>query len=362
MIKKVVKRMFNRLGYDIRKNANYEFQSENKFVTVSEHGVLDISKSENMSIEYLAKTVGSDIVHYMARTGEGTDECMDKCCLPVLAHFYQPIPDLKDLESRDVWNKVSEMRGIDWNPDQYLENLRELAVYADECEWSYVKVDSTIQFYLNNPSFGYFDASVLHCMIRKNNPQRIIEVGSGMSSRIIAAALQKNIIENNSYKPEYIIIDPYSVIDVDKFPRGTRLVKQQVETCDISVFQELSKQDILFIDSSHVCKIGSDVNFEVLEILPILKHGVYVHFHDICLPYEYPKKFATNPEFRMFWTEQYLLQAFLLNNSNFEIILPTTYIGRNHKASEFFPNFDTSKANWGGASFWIKRVEGETNK
>ena len=83
----------------------------------------------------LVRTIGPQIVHYMASTGDGTDDCMNKGCLPVLTHFYQPIPDLKDLYAKNIWEKVSELKGIRWNPPKFLQNLRELSVYADECEW-----------------------------------------------------------------------------------------------------------------------------------------------------------------------------------------------------------------------------------
>jgi hypothetical protein len=135
-------------------------------------------------------------------------------------------------------------------------------------------------------------------------------------------------------------------------------MKQQIETTDISIFKELSANDILFIDSSHVCKIGSDVNFEILEVLPILNPGVFIHFHDIALPYEYPKIYATNPEFRVFWTESYLLQAFLSCNHDFEIVLPVAYIQSVYQ-SDFRRIFDkgNNAALWHSGSFWIKRVK-----
>jgi hypothetical protein len=285
----------------------------------------DIYRS-NTLIPTMAQKYGPEIVHYMASTGEGTNECMDKGCLPVLAHYYQPIPDLKDLEARKIWDKVSELRGVDWNPPRFIENLRELAVYSDECDWPNDPTENPMDFYLNNNCFSYGCAATLYSMIRKNKPKHIIEVGSGNSSRVIASALRVNMAEENMYKPQYIIIDPYSNLDVSLFPEGTELFKQRVETLDPSYFQLLNANDILFIDSSHVCKIGSDVNFEILEVLPSLNRDVYIHFHDISLPYEYPKIYATNPSFRMFWTESYLLQAFLSNNPNYEILLPMGYI------------------------------------
>jgi len=331
-IKKTIRKMANSLGYDIRKKG-----------TIGD-----------LHIEEAAKTIGPEVVHYMASTGQGTNECMEKGCLPVLAHFYQPIPDLKDLEERKVWDKVSELKGIEWKPKEYLKNLKELSVYADECDWPDDPTDDPMQFYTNNASFSYGCASALHSMIRKIKPKRVIEVGSGKSSLVIADAIKANKTDT-----EYTIIDPYSSIEnTELFPKNTKLVLEQVENIDLSTFKKLSENDILFIDSSHVCKIGSDVNFEILEVLPSLKKGVYIHFHDIPLPYEYSKTYATAPGFRMFWTESYLLQAFLSNNDNFKIILPMAYIQKSHTEEfrKLFPKGD-SATSWGSGSIWIKRVK-----
>ena len=340
-IKNLIQSLLNKFGY--------------KITRLSSHtgSVLDRN-----SIELLVKSYGPDIVYHMAATGEGTNECMDKGCLPVLTHFHQPIPDLKDLERRGVWDKVSGLKGIEWNLSKFMDNLRQILVYAKECNFHLTETNDSTEFFIKNNAFGYCDAVILYSIIRKNKPKNLIEVGSGMSSRVIASALRANYVEG-SYT-EYTIIDPYCQIDLNLYPKGTMLLKQQVETTDISLFTKLKENDILFIDSSHVCKIGSDVNFEILEVLPVLNKGVYVHFHDIVMPYEYPKSFATNPEFRMFWTEDYLLQAFLAFNRKYEVIFPSCHVLRTHanEASKLFPP-DIDNSSCGGASLWIKCVEGD---
>jgi len=313
------------------------------------------NNTDNPSIEQIVQRYGPEIVFCMASTGIGTDECMDKGCLPVLTHFYQPIPNLKELERRKVWDKVSDLAGIAWNPHEYLQYLHELADYANECDWPNEPLPNAtpMSFHINNTSFSYGCASVLHSIIRKNEPKRIIEIGSGNSSKIIASALSATQINTR-----YTIIDPYSLIDVACYPKGSDLLKKPVEEVDLSVFLELQEKDILFIDSSHVCKIGSDVNFEILDILPKLNKGVYVHFHDIDLPFEYSKVYATTPTFRMFWTESYLLQAFLSHNNKYKIILPMAFIQRNHAEifKRLFPKGNNAKL-WGSGSFWIKCIK-----
>ena len=126
---------------------------------------------------------------------------------------------------------------------------------------------------------------------------------------------------------------------------------------DPQMFDQLQENDILFIDSGHCVRTGSDVNFLILDVLPRLSPGVVVHFHDIGLPDEYPKVYFTNPDFRVFWTEAYLLQAFLAFNQDFEVLLAVSYLMKNHRA-EFcvaFPHIDTDEYRISG-SFWLRRL------
>ena len=290
-------------------------------------------------------------------TGKGTGECLKIGCLPVTTHFYQPIPDICELEQRKVWDKVSTLSGIQFDDDVFLTNLKHLSKWADECNWSEEPTENPDEFYLNNGCFSYGCASLLHSMIRDFKPTRIIEVSSGNSSKIIRDAIKLN--EKDRFVCDnYTIIDPYSKVNVKNYPNCTELLKQPVETLEPEFFTQLKENDILFIDSSHVCKTGSDVNFEILEILPALNKEVIIHFYDIELPYEYSKVYFINPAFRVFWTEGYLLQAFLAYNKSFEIILPLCYVQRNFK-KEFDKSFPLGKnvQFWGSGSFWSRRVK-----
>jgi hypothetical protein len=136
------------------------------------------------------------------------------------------------------------------------------------------------------------------------------------------------------------------------------LIKERVELTDIKLFDQLRENDVLFIDSSHTVRTGGDVNYLILDVLPRLAPGVIVHFHDISLPYEYSQVYFTNPSFRVFWTEAYLLQAFLSLNSQYEILLAMNYL-MSDCLEEFcsaFPHFEPAK-NWANSgSFWIRRV------
>ena len=121
----------------------------------------------------------------------------------------------------------------------------------------------------------------------------------------------------------------------------------------METFTSLRENDILFIDSSHVCKIGSDVQFEFLEILPRLAPGVVVHVHDIFLPFEYPKTWVK--DWHRFWNEQYLLQAFLCGNREFEVLWAGAWMQHRHPdlVEKSFPSFSANRNQM--ASFWIRR-------
>ena len=297
------------------------------------------------------------IMQKMAVTGKSTDKCLQHGFLPVPIQFYQPIPDIEELEKRGVWDKVSSLKGIYFEPGEYLDFIRQLSIeYANECTWPNDPSENPMQFHLHNGCFSYGCAAPLHCIIRHNKPKRIIEIGSGNSSKVINSAIILN--SQQGHDTIYTIIDPYSNLDDKNFYPNTIVIRKPVELMDPEFFESLGENDILFIDSSHVCKMGSDVNFEILEVLPSLKKGVYIHFHDVDLPYEYAKIYSTNPAFRVFWTESYLLQAFLACNKDFKIVLPMRYLQSTHgdDLKEFFP--ESAKTDFGfvSGSFWITRI------
>ena len=271
------------------------------------------------------------LVKRMANTGKGTDECLELGCITRGRSYYSPVPDIFDLENRSVWGRKSELAGVNFRPEKQLELMPKLGQeYGDECTWPQHATEEETEFYLKNNSFSYGCAASLHTIIRHFKPRHFIEIGSGHSSKVISVALEKNKQDESSQAAEYTIIDPYPSEMVSKLPAISRLVKEKVECVDLKVFESLGSNDILFVDSSHTVKTGGDVNFMLLDVLPRLKPGVLVHFHDINLPYEYPKVYFTNPQFRVFWTEAYLLQAFLAFNSKFEVLLAMNYLQTDH--------------------------------
>lgn len=302
----------------------------------------------------------ADIVRQMAETGIGTDACLEKGCLPMLVHYYSPVPDIEDLEQRRVWDHRSELAGIDFRVEQQLAFLTRLGKgFGDECQWPRTQTSDPLQFFTDNGCFSFGCAASLHCILRHFKPKRVIEVGSGHSSLVISSAIRLNLENHAQPECEYTIIDPYpGEVISGGLPCVTRLIKERVELVGMDFYDQLRENDVLFIDSSHTVRTGGDVNHLILDVLPRLAPGVIVHFHDIGLPYEYSKVYFTNPSFRVFWTEAYLLQAFLSFNNRFEILLAMNYLMSDclEEFCSVFPHFDSAKSWANSSSFWIRRV------
>jgi hypothetical protein len=193
-------------------------------------------------------------------------------------------------------------------------------------------------------------------MIRYFKPKKIFEIGAGNSTYLSAQAILKNKEEDNDYECELVAIDPYPPNTLKAgFPGLSKLIPKKVQDIPLSEFKKLSKNDILFIDSSHVLKIGSDVQYLYLEVLPRLNKGVIVHAHDIFLSAEYPKDWVLK-DYR-FWNEQYLLQAFLTFNNSFEVLWAGSYMHLRHpdKLEEAFSSYKRDKTQ--PSSFWIRKIK-----
>jgi len=183
-------------------------------------------------------------------------------------------------------------------------------------------------------------------MVRHFQPQLILEIGGGFSSLLLSEAAAKN---NGS---SVICIEPFPPEFLKQGSPGLRsLIEKEVQDIDLDFFAQLASGDILFIDSSHTVKIGGDVNYLFLEVLPRLSPGVIVHIHDIFLPFEYRRKWVVD-ELR-FWTEQYLLQAFLAFNSDYEVLIANNYLSHYYEEDlkATFPDLPC----WGGGSLWMRR-------
>lgn len=278
----------------------------------------------------LRKTYNADHFRYWERQGYHVT--------PV--HFYQPIPNTAELAQR--YPPKSDLIGVRWNADGQLALLEQLRAYAPETERFPFHADPAKgdHFYLNNGLFMGIDPLIYHCLIRHFQPKQIIEIGAGFSTLLAAQATQGTITA----------VEPYPRPFIQQGAYGIRHISERVEDLPIAFFEQLQADDLLFIDSSHVVRTGGDVNYLILNVLPRLKAGVLVHLHDIFLPYEYPTAWIL--EKHWFWTEQYLLHAFLIHNPRVEIVLANHFLERDHadRLRSIFPKAPT----WTGGSFWLR--------
>ena len=272
-----------------------------------------------------------------------------------LNHYYQPIPDLASLDD-DVFTRRTELRGIVLDLQKQVSLVREFGQeYGSEYRALH-KTDPGVPgtYFLDNRDFGPVDAEILYGMVRKYKPSRIIEIGSGNTTLLTAQAILENRKRHDS-ECEFIAVEPYPrEMLIKGLPGLSRFIEAPVQQVPFAEFEKLGADDILFIDSSHVLKIGGDVQYEYLEILPRLNPGVLVHIHDIFLPAEYPRTWVFD-QFR-FWNEQHLLQAFLSFNEKFEVVWAGSYMHLEHpgELEAAFTSYDRNENHPG--SFWIRRL------
>ncbi len=187
--------------------------------------------------------------------------------LPV--HYYSPVPEIGKLRD-DVWKNVSELVGININEEFQLKLLEEFKRYSKEFNSLPLYGESKNRYYIYNSSFGSVDGEIYYCMIRHFKPRKIIEVGAGFSTLLAYEAI--NINREEGYDCELIAIDPYPM-ETLKRSQVARLIEKPVQELNLSEFKTLKESDIIFIDSTHTVKIGGDVVYLYLEVLPRLNKG-----------------------------------------------------------------------------------------
>jgi SAM-dependent methyltransferase len=268
-------------------------------------------------------------------------------------NFYSAIPNVTELASRP-WPEALPMTGVEMREEEQLAFLQECRRFQEEYGAFPEKEPADgYGYYRDQPMFRAVDAEVLYCMVRRHRPRRVIEIGSGFSTRVTAAAMRANAAEGGA--GELVAIEPYPSEALRRgFPGLTELRVQEIQSLPPTFADHLEANDILFIDSTHVVRTGSDVLFLFLEVLPRLQPGVIVHVHDIFLPAEYPRGWVVDEH--RFWTEQYLLHAFLLFNGTFQVAWAGSYMHMRQPDAvrRAFPAYDPSR-DWPG-SFWMRRA------
>ncbi len=269
-------------------------------------------------------------------------------------HYYSPIPSVDDVrinEARIFDRSRRDLPGLDLNVEGQLGLLDQLKGFYNDQPFKAHEYQS-LRYYFNNVFYSYTDALFLCCMIRFARPKRIIEIGSGFSSFVMLDTNQ--LFFDNIIRLTFIEPDDERLRSrlQDRDLEIAEVIKKPVQEVELARFRELGAGDILFVDSSHVAKVGSDVNFIILEILPNLPKGTLVHFHDVFYPFEYPKEWIE--EYHRYWNEDYMLRAFLQFNSAFRICLWSHFLGIFHpdKLEECMPLCMKDI----GSSLWLQRV------
>jgi len=272
-------------------------------------------------------------------------------------HFYVPLPELVDIKPND-WVTPSSLAGVDMN-EAAAHELMDIVLPTFLAEFRArfpLKASAdTPQFHLINGSYMAVDAHLLYGLVRHAKPRRIIEIGNGASTMVAVAAAEMNRAEG--HPTEVISIDPYpSPTFASGYAGLDELIVKPVQEVPQSLFESLERNDILFIDSSHVLRWRNDVYHLYLNILPVMKNGVLIHVHDVSLPMPYPKVYFDT---QLYWNEQYLLQAFLIFNSRFKVIWPGNFLMLKHPAKMMavFPEIADMRATFPSSeptAFWMQ--------
>jgi hypothetical protein len=275
----------------------------------------------------------------------------NQCTYVPPGHYFSPHPDLSLIRAKEssLFDPTRPVLDIDLREAEQLQLLHRIADIYPTIDFPERPADGS-RYYYENPAYPYSDGIVLHAMLRLIRPQRLIEVGSGFSS---AATLDTNERHFN-HAIELTFIEPHPQLLMglmtDEDRRRHRVIPSRLQDVDLSCFEALGPNDILFIDSTHVVKAESDVNLIFFEILPRLRSGVYIHFHDVFFPFEYPKEYVYEGRT---WQELYLLRALLQNNVRYSI--------EYFQQLMFFRHFDFFKTRLplclknGGANMWLKK-------
>jgi predicted O-methyltransferase YrrM len=265
--------------------------------------------------------------------------------------YYSPIPSMEEIKGHNFSVPLLEsLPGIDLNGNEQMNLLDTFEPFYRELPFT-DKKSAGLRYYYENGFYCYSDAILLYCMIRHLKPKKIIEAGSGFSSSVTLDTNEKFM--GNTIN--CIFIEPYPERLESLLKNNDRenvtIHKKRLQEVPIETFKKLGENDILFIDSTHVAKFNSDVNYVFHEILPILDHGVYIHFHDVVYPFEYPQEWLLEGRA---WNEQYMLRTFLEFNKEFKIVLFNTYLESMYKA-KIKSRFPLLYKNTGG-SIWLKRM------
>jgi hypothetical protein len=262
--------------------------------------------------------------------------------------FHSPLLLKEEID----WPRLRSRRhlpGIDLRPAAAAAWLDQLSAFVPELDSIPSTSSGKELFWFDNDSFTDFDAAALHSILRWLKPARYIELGCGFSSFISSRALLRNLKDGRPCDAVYA--DPEPRRDMGQMLAHGRLVQKRVQDLPLEMFAALADGDILSIDTSHVLKLQSDVERELVEILPSLRPGVWIHFHDVFTPYDYPEDWLSLL-LPMAANEQYALECLLSGGERYRVALPLYLLWKekNEVVRKFFP-----RGRARPHSFWMQK-------
>ena len=280
------------------------------------------------------------LLHRCIRTARAVRAVVAQPPYVAPGHFYSPLTSAHDV---DRALRTADITGVD------LSEQRQLSLAADMLP---ILAESPPgpRYIPANSMFGPADAAVYRAILHRFKPGNVIEVGSGYSTAV--ALDESDAIGLSGLKLTCVEPFPERLLGLlDGVDRDrVKLIRRPVQDAGLDIYDELGAGDILFIDSTHVVKAGSDVSWLILRVLPRLAPGVVVHIHDIFWPFEYPAAWLRE---HRDWTENYLLHAFLIGNATWEIVLFSSWLWQAH--SELVPGHLAAEHP---GSIWLRRVAG----
>jgi predicted O-methyltransferase YrrM len=270
-------------------------------------------------------------------------------------HFYSPIVDPADATANEarIWPEPpTDVAGIDFDDASHRHVLETLfACFYKDFDYAEAGApDEELKaYYIGNSQFGWLDARALFVLLREWRPSRIIEVGSGYSTLLMADVARRFL----GGATKITAIEPYPRPFLARI--GVELIEAKVQDVPLTTFDALDRGDVLFIDSSHVSKTGSDVNRLFFEILPRLKAGVRIHVHDVFLPADYPKEWVVGDN--RSWNEQYVLRALLMDSTRYRVVFGSAHAYYRHRDAVTRALGLAPGVAYGGGSFWFEVVD-----
>jgi len=315
---------------------------------------MSFAKKASNKIKSYLKPIAEiiDLKKALAEQKAETNKYKDMQLFPP-GHFYSPILDssqaatdssltLEQVASANILFNLEAQSSLLFSAE--FKKIYEMLPFSD-------KNNGTQRYFYENPAYSYSDGIFLFYFLNKFKPKRIIEVGSGYSSALILdtnASYLKNDLEITFIEPyPDLLLSLMTQEDKQK----AQIIDKNLQDVPLSRFSCLAENDILFIDSTHVAKSGSDVNYIFSEILPSLNNGVLIHFHDIFHTFEYPKNWL---EEGRNWNEIYMLRSFMQYNSHFEIVMFNNLLNSVFE-NEIESQYPLMCKNKGG-SIWIRKV------